>query len=81
MNIKLDVILSSYDFEKIAECVKIQIKKDEVIKNAELLNSLLNIYDKINSIATILKVQEKEKKWQEIENCDEDYEDEEGYEE
>ncbi|WP_455089583.1 hypothetical protein [Peptoanaerobacter stomatis] len=72
MEFNINVGLSQKEFELIADAVRDKVKTEEVQNDANMLCDYMNIYDKVSSIATLLKISEYEKTMKE----NEDYEEE-----
>ena len=61
MEFDISVGLSRGELELIADAVRDKVKTEKVQNDANLLCDYINIYDKVSSVATLLKISEYEK--------------------
>ena len=61
MEFSINVGLSQKEFELIADAIRDKVKTEKVQNDANLLCDYMNIYDKVSSVATLLKISEYEK--------------------
>nr|DAX89343.1 MAG TPA: hypothetical protein [Caudoviricetes sp.] len=72
MEFNVNVCFLRGEFELIADAIRDKVKTEKVQNDANLLCDYMNIYDKVSSVATLLKISEYEKTMKE----NEDYEEE-----
>ena len=75
MEFNINVSFSQRDLELIIDAIRDKVKTEKVQKDANMLCDYMNIYDKVSSVATLLKISEYEKATKMSD--DEDYEEEE----
>ena len=75
MEFDINVCFLRGEFELIADAVRDKVKTEKVQNDANMLCDYMNIYDKVSSIATLLKISEYEKA-KKMNNDEEDYEEE-----
>ena len=61
MEFNIKVVFSLRDFELMVDTIRDKIKSEEVINDPNRLCEYMNIYDKVSSVATLLKISEYEK--------------------
>lgn len=61
MEFDINVSFSRRDLELIIDSIRDKVKTEKVQNDANLLCDYMNIYDKVSSVATLLKISEYEK--------------------
>ena len=74
MEFDINVCFSQRDFELMVDAIRDKVKTEKVQNDANMLCDYMNIYDKVSSIVTLLKISKYEKA-KKMNNDEEDYED------